>query len=101
MLSWLGETVISAAQRARQAATRSIVSAGMSPVSTPCVWVSDSSTSPLGNGSTTTSPIATAAITSAKSLRLWRLGVGLDIPSTVAARVLGLRHSFHHWIFAR
>jgi hypothetical protein len=30
----------------------------MSPLSTPCVEVSESSTSPLGNGSTTTSPMA-------------------------------------------
>jgi hypothetical protein len=80
-----------AAQTARQAATRSIASAGMSPVSTPCVWVSESSTSPLGKGSTTTSPTATAAKTSAKSLRQRRVGLGLDIPSTVAARVLSCR----------
>jgi hypothetical protein len=40
------------------AATSSIASAGMSPVPMPCVSVSESSTSPLGNGSRTTSPMA-------------------------------------------
>jgi hypothetical protein len=64
----------------------------MSPLSTPCVEVSESSTSPLGNGSTTMSPMAKAASTSAKSLRWRRARVGLDISSTVAAHAPGRRN---------
>jgi hypothetical protein len=43
----------------------------------------------LGERSTTISPKATAARTSARSLRRGRVGVGFDIPSTVAARAPG------------
>jgi hypothetical protein len=81
-----GSRGASKVQTARAAATISIARAGMSPVSTPCVWVSGSSTSPLGNGSTTTSPMATTASTSARILRPRRLRVDLSsMRSTVSA----------------
>jgi hypothetical protein len=50
----------------------------------PCVWVSESRTTPFGKGSTTTSPMATAASTSAWSLwrRVW---AALDISQMVTA----------------
>jgi hypothetical protein len=50
--------------------------------------VSESSTLPLGNGSRTTSPMATAASTHAMSLRRRRVCIRLDISLTVPARVL-------------
>ena len=74
---------------ARQAATISRATAGRSPTSTPCVWVSESSTEPLGSGSTIIKPMATAARISANSLRrvrigpdTWRYGSCFRSPST-------------------
>ena len=71
----------------RPAATSSKANAGRSPASTPCVEVSESSTLPLGNGSTTTSPTATAASTNARSLRRLCVCIRLGISPTVPAHV--------------
>jgi hypothetical protein len=70
---------------ARATATSSSANAGRSPVSTPCVEVSESNTLPLGNGSRTTSPIATTVSMSARSLRRRGAAMGSDIFPTVAA----------------
>jgi hypothetical protein len=71
-------------QIARQLAATSRASSGRSPAWMPCVAVNDSSTTPLGMGFTTTSPIARTTSTKARILRCVARREGVSMSSSVA-----------------